>query len=392
MAELTVVADENIPYVEEAFDHLGTVRTLPGSGIERSVLVDADAVLVRSVTKVDRKFLRETPVRFVGSATSGTDHVDRAYLRRRGVAFAHAPGSNADSVVEYVLAVLHLLAHRRNVSLEGRTVGVVGCGRIGSRLVRRLPALGMNVLPHDPPLAEEAERRGRSHPYVSFDRLVEGADVVTLHVPLVREGPHATDRWFDAGVIGRLASNAWLINASRGRVVESRALLRALRSGGLGAAALDVWEREPEPLPELVEACDLATPHVAGYSFDGKVAGTVAVYRALVDHFDLPEAWHYERVLALEEADPGLDVPSASLPPAAWTHRIIRQIYDVEADDRRFRRILDRPAGDRAGYFSGLRRDYPRRRAFSNFGLHADRVPASRRELVTRGLEMDLIE
>nr|WP_243663590.1 4-phosphoerythronate dehydrogenase [Rhodothermus marinus] len=224
---LRIVADENIPFAREAFRGFGVVRPLPADQITPATVRNCDVLLVRSVTRVDAALLEGSRVQFVGSATSGIDHVDLAYLQKRGIAFAYAPGANADAVVEYVLAALLELAVRRNVSLRGRVVGIVGCGHIGGRLARRLPALGLEVLCCDPPLAEQTGRTD----FVSLETILAEADIVTLHVPLTRTGPHATYHLIDAAALARLRPSAWLLNTSRGAVVDGRALLEARRQG-----------------------------------------------------------------------------------------------------------------------------------------------------------------
>ncbi|WP_457651351.1 4-phosphoerythronate dehydrogenase [Rhodocaloribacter sp.] len=391
-SSLLIVADENIPFVREAFGSFGEVRLVPGREIVGAHVREADALLVRSVTRVDRALLGGSAVRFVGTATIGTDHVDRSWLRAHGVAFAHAPGSNATSVVEYVVAALFRLSVRRGRELRGRTVGIVGCGHIGGRLARRLPALGVRVLRNDPPRAEAAERRGEPHPFVPLDALLAAADVVTLHVPLTREGPHATRGLIGAEALRRMRPGAWLVNTARGPVVSNAALLDALATGRPGAAVLDVWEGEPNPDPELIRRVDLGTPHIAGYSYDGKVRGTVMLYRAFIGHFGLPDVWEAERAFA---AGPGdrlrLRPPEGALPETEWLDAVARQMYDLEADDRRFRRILTVPPEERGAYFSRLRKTYPRRRAFTRHVIAEKDVPPAFREALTDGLGVRLV-
>jgi erythronate-4-phosphate dehydrogenase len=272
-----VVADENIPFVRETFGHVGEVRTLNGRAINPDAVRDADILLVRSVTRVDRGLVTDSRVRFVGSTTIGTDHIDQGYLRDRGIIFAHAPGSNAISVVEYVLASLLWTAVRKGESLRGKTMGIVGIGNIGSRLAARLSAFGMRVLKNDPPLAAAAEAEGRTHDFVSLETVLAESDIVTLHVPLERKGPYATYHLVDDAALAWMKQDAWLINTCRGAVVDNLALRRTIEAGQLGATILDVWEGEPEPGPDLLRLTDVATPHIAGYSFDGKVLGTMMV-------------------------------------------------------------------------------------------------------------------
>lgn len=383
------VVDENIPFAEQAFAGFGEVVLRPGRQIEPADVHDADVLLVRSVTRVDAALLAGSRVRMVGSATIGTDHVDRAYLDARGIGFAHAPGSNADSVVEYVLAVLLRLAVRRGVVLRGRTVGVVGCGQIGERLAQRLPALGLRVLRNDPPLAEAAEAGGRPHGFVSLARVLDEADIVTLHVPLTREGPHATHHLFGAGMLRRLQPEAWLLNAARGPAIERAALLEALRAGRPGAVVLDVWEGEPDPDPGLLRRVDLATPHIAGYSYDGKVKGTEMLYEAVAAFFGSDPGWTAEAARAPAPTDRlALLPPDPSLPETDWLDQLVRQLYDVGADDARLRALLDLPPSERVAGFIRLRKEYPRRRAFERHYLPDAFVPEAYRPAVREGLRV----
>jgi erythronate-4-phosphate dehydrogenase len=388
-----IVADENIPYVQDAFGTLGTVRLMAGRSMQPADVRDADVLLVRSVTPVDAALLADSRVRFVGSATIGTDHVDREYLAAHGIGFAHAPGSNADSVVEYVLAALLELAVRMNETLIGQTVGLVGCGNIGGRLARRLPALGLRVLKNDPPLAEAAERAGQSHDYLPLETLLAQADILTCHVPLTHEGLHATHHLIGAGPLQRAKSNAWLLNTSRGPVVANVPLREALKANRLGAAVLDVWEGEPTPDPELVRQVDLATPHIAGYSFDGKVAGTAMLYEAVTDYFGLAPRWDAEVVLAPspDDDDVQLAPPAVAGPQERWLHDLVRQMYDISADDGRLRKGLGGARIDWGAHFAALRKHYPRRRAFDRHTLPADAVPDAYRRAVEESLRVRLV-
>ncbi|HLA64173.1 MAG TPA: 4-phosphoerythronate dehydrogenase, partial [Rhodothermales bacterium] len=269
---LRLTADADIPLVLRAFARYGPVEVLPGRELTRDVAARTDVLLVRSVTRVGAPLLKETPVGFVGTATAGTDHVDTDWLAAHGVAFADAPGSNATSVVEWVLAALTALAVGQGGGLRGKTLGVVGGGHVGGRLAPRAAALGLRVLVCDPPLARAAEAAGHPHAYVPYAHVLEEADVVTFHTPLTRPGerPDPTYHLLDARALARLRRGAWVLNASRGAVVDRQALLAALETGHVAAAALDVWEGEPVPDTALAERVQIATPHVAGYGYDAK--------------------------------------------------------------------------------------------------------------------------
>ncbi len=390
---LRILADENIPLVRDAFGGLGVVGLLPGHRITPEAVREADVLLVRSVTRVDAALVAGSPLRFVGSATIGTDHVDRAALRARSIAFAHAPGSNAESVVEYVLAALLRLAASRGEALRGKTIGVVGCGNIGGRLAERLTAFGARVLKNDPPLAEHAAQTGTPHDFVSLAAVLAEADVVTLHVPLTREGAHPTHHLFDKTTLDRLKPGAWLLNTARGAVVANAALSEALRQRRLAAAVLDVWEHEPTPDPALLRRVDLATPHIAGYSYDGKMQGAIMLYHALIRQLDLQSTWDDTAALAPGPDDHlALTPPEAALPETAWLDALARRLYDLPADDARLRGLLDRPSEEHAAFFSGLRKQYPRRRAFRLHTLARRAVPEAYRAAVEEGLRVQLVD
>ena len=395
---LRLLADANIPFAEAVFGRYGAVRRLPGRAIALADVASADVLLVRSVTRVDAALLRGSPVRFVGTATAGTDHVDEAWLHEADIAFASAPGSNAGSVVEYVLAALLRLAVERGEGLREKTLGVVGAGQVGGRLIPRAEALGLRVLAADPPLADAARARGAASVFVPLAHLLREADAVTLHTPLTHPpAPYPTAHLLGAAGLAAMKPGAWLLNAARGGVVEEDALQAALAAGQIGAAVLDVWEAEPEPADALVGLAAVATPHIAGYSFDGKVEGTRMLEKALRTWLakggaPLPPAWDAGAVLTAERL--GVEAPSApgALAPAAearWLDALARQAYDLRADDARFRAaVLGQPPGERGAAFHQLRRDYPRRRAWSRYTVHGP-VPAAFREAVGHGLGME---
>ena len=389
MSSLRILADENIPCVENAFGEFGSVERYAGRDLRSAQLQGADVLLVRSVTPVGPALLEESSVRFVGSATIGTDHVDREYLAEQDIAFAHAPASNADSVADYVVAALLTLARIRNVMLRERTVGVVGCGNVGRRVARRLSALGLSVLRNDPPLAADAEAAGRPHDFVSLATVLRRADVVTLHVPLTIDGPYPTHHLIGGEALSKMKPGAWLLNTSRGSVVDGNALLNALEDGRVAATGLDVWEGEPSPDPALVRAVDLATPHVAGYAFDGKVRGTAMLHDALCEFLNVDASWNPQDELQPDDPDTlRCHPPDPHLPRTEWLYHLARQAYDLAADDARMRRILEHPPHERGDHFSRLRASYPVRREMQQHVLRRAGVPSADEEAVADGLTM----
>ena len=394
---LRILADANIPHAAEAFGRYGAVRTLPGRAITPDALAEADVLLVRSVTPVSPEVLEGTHVRFVASATAGTDHVAVGPLAEAGIAFAHAPGSNAASVVDWALAALLTLAAERGEALEGRTLGVVGVGEVGGRLVPRARALGMRVLACDPP----RQRRGAAGDWRPLAEVLAQSDIVTLHTPLTRGGADATHHLIGEAELAAMRPGAWLVNAARGPVVDGDALLRAVTGGRLGAVALDVWEGEPVPNPGLGARVDLGTPHVAGYALDGKIRGTAMVERALRAWLvasgeaapdALPPTWDTQTALAppaplvVDAPDLPTHTPEAR---AAWLHALARQAYSVRADDARFRRaVVGMPDPERRGAaFAELRRTYPVRREWSRYRVRGE-VPGPLAPSVREGLGM----
>ena len=389
--ELTVCVDENIPFAAEAFGRFGPVRLLPGRSIEPADVRAADVLLVRSVTPVGPELLDGSAVRFVGSATIGTDHVDRAYLAEEGIAFAHAPGSNADSVADYVIAALLNLCARHGRKLSTCTVGIVGCGNIGGRLARRLPSLDVSVRLNDPPRQEKETRSPFDRDFEPLGRVLEESNVVTLHTPLTTGGAHPTHHLVDEDALQRMQPGAWILNTSRGPVVDNNALREALQDGHVEAAVLDVWEGEPTPDPALLRQVDVATPHIAGYAIDGKVRGTKMLYDALCDHLGVEKTWDPAPLLAPDHPDAlRCSPPDARLPQTDYLHALARQAYDLAADDRRMRDLLDQPSAERGAHFSRLRKTYPTRREFQQFSLPASAVPDAYAEAVTQGLTLSL--
>jgi erythronate-4-phosphate dehydrogenase len=341
---MKIVADPNIPFVREAFGALGEVTLIAGREITAAAVRDADALLVRSVTPVNDSLLAGSAVKFVATATIGVDHIDQPFLAARNIGFASAAGSNANSVAEYVIAALLELAARGRFRLRDKTLGVVGVGHIGSRVVRYAEALGLRALQNDPP----RQRMERLPQFVSLDRVLAESDIVTLHVPLDR----ATHHLLHAENLRGFA----LINTARGAVVDNRALLKAIDGERIGAAVLDVWENEPNILPELLDVADIGTPHIAGYSLEGKVNGTRMIYQAACQFFGLAPSWQPQL--------PPPPVPRVTIhmDARADDEEVLRQtveaVYNIMDDDKALR--------ENVREFDRLRAQYPVRREFFN--------------------------
>ncbi len=368
---LNIVADENIPFVREMFSELGSVQTISGRLIGPETVRNADILLVRSITRVDRSLLEGSSVKFVGTATIGTDHIDEMFLKETGIGFSNAPGSNANSVAEYVFAALLEFSVVRGWKLEDKSLGVIGVGHIGSRVARRARALGMTVLENDPPL----QRKTHEPRFVSLKTALQ-ADIVTFHVPLTLEGRDKTFHLLGAENVDELSPNVLLINASRGPVVDNAVLKMALKNRQMASAVLDVWENEPTIDAELLAQVFLGTPHIAGYSLDGKANGTQMIYDAVC------------RFLGKEPTRKVSEfLPPAARPQIFWQptggsdetqlREIVQQVYAIRKDDARLRKILELPESKWGAYFDQLRKNYPVRREFGNTHVVLPRKPAS---------------
>ncbi len=353
---MNILADENISFVAEAFSSLGDVETLPGRSITPERLQGVELLLVRTVTRVDEALLSRASVRFVGSATSGFDHIDAAYLQRRGIGFGGAAGANATSVSEYVAGALAELAQRFDLRLSELSLGIVGHGHVGKRVHQMASALGMRCVVNDPPLA----RGTNDAMYRSLKEVLE-CDVITLHVPLEGKGPDPTRHLVNDSFLAQMKEGAILLNTSRGGVVDEVALKQALRSQRLRACVLDVWEGEPRPDPELIEVAAIATPHIAGYSLDGRVEGTRRIFNQACDHLGLEAEWDPAPLL------PAPAMPRIQVDPTndRALLQAVREVYDIMAEDGKMRRLCALDKAARAAAFDALRRDYPPRREFS---------------------------
>lgn len=357
---LKIVADENIPYVREAFSTIGDVVTVHGRSMTSATVRDADLLLVRSVTKVNGALLDGSNVRFVATATIGEDHLDKAYLDGHGIAYASAPGSNANSVAEYVVSALLRVADRFDFDLEGKTLGIVGVGNVGSRVIKKAEALGMRCILHDPPLADKTG----APCYRPMEELLS-CDVLTFHVPLTKSEPYPTHHLVDEAFLKRVKPGAVIINSSRGAVVDGAALARAIASGHLLAAVLDVWEGEPDIDVGLLERVCLGTPHIAGYSFDGKVNGTRQICEAACRFLGIDASWDPAPWLPAPEV-PEVHVDGNVTSIRKALSEAVYAIYDIAEDDQALRKLLNLPATDRPVHFDRLRKEYPRRREFHN--------------------------
>ena len=280
---MKVIIDHKIPYIKEAIENItDDVVYLPGNAFTRETVKDADALIVRTRTKCNRELLEGSKVKFIATATIGYDHIDTEYCREAGITWTNCPGCNAGSVEQYVHSVLLLLKEKKGLDLKNATIGVVGVGHVGSRVARMAEGLGMKVLLNDPPRAEQGEQG-----FVDLATMARECDVITFHTPLNREGAYRTYHLVDEEFLFSLERAPFVINSSRGEVVDTASLLVALAAGKIKAAVIDTWEYEPRIRKELMEVAFLATPHIAGYSADGKANATRMSLEALCRFFGI---------------------------------------------------------------------------------------------------------
>ena len=352
---MKVVCDSDIPFLKGALEPYCQVVYAHGSEINREMVMDADALVIRTRTRCNATLLEGSKVRFIATATIGYDHIDTAWCESHGIRWTNAPGCNSWSVQQYIGSLLVTMARQFGFSFREKTLGVVGVGNVGSKVARLAALLGFRELLCDPPRA----RREGSGSFVSIDDIISRSDIITLHVPLIRDGEDATFHMFDSSRLASMNRNQILINSSRGEVVDGAALKNALAQKKILAASLDVWENEPQIDPELLSLLFTGTPHIAGYSIDGKATGTTMSVQALGKFFDLPcKDWEVTEVPpSLQPTEFSIDVTGKT--PQEVLADAILHTYDIKNDDATLRTDV--------ASFEKQRSHYPVRREFPAF-------------------------
>lgn len=286
---MKIVADDKIPFIQGNLETIADeVIYKPGAQITPSDVRNADALIVRTRTKCNKQLLNGSTVRFIATATIGYDHLDVDYLKFKGIEWENCPGCNATSVAQYIYSCLLLLEKEKGLQLHGTNVGLIGAGHVGTAVKRAVTPLGVQVLLNDPPLAERLARSGKPHDeYLPIDVLQQTCDILSFHTPLTYNCPHATFHLANAAFFSRLKKRPWLINTSRGEVISTESLLNAMKSGHVRGAVIDTWENEPNINPELLRLAFIATPHIAGYSADGKANAARMALSALCKFFHI---------------------------------------------------------------------------------------------------------
>ncbi len=321
MKRIKVIVDSAIPFIEGVLERWCDVVYLPGADFTPDAVSDADALVIRTRTRCNAGLLEDSGVKFIATATIGTDHIDLDWCSSNGIEVFSAQGCNSGGVMQYVFTALSLVSRRKGIPMDGKTLGVIGVGNVGSKVALAGMALGFNVLTCDPPRKEAGYT---DFNYLPLQDVLERSDIVTLHVPL----DQSTRSMADNAFFDMMRPGALLINASRGPVVVDSAL-KAHRAG-LGAVILDVWNGEPDIDRELLAMTDVATMHIAGYSRQGKVNGTVMCVRALAERFGI-------------EGLAGFSVPAPAVPldmagrPFSEAGAAMEAVYDLAGDDAALR-------------------------------------------------------
>ena len=364
---LQIVADDKIPFLKGVLEPFADVKYLPGSAILYEDLLYADALLVRTRTRCDSSLLKGTPVKFIATATIGHDHIDKVFCEKAGIAWTNAPGCNASSVMQYMASALITIQKEKGIKLEGKTLGLVGAGHVGKLIQKLAGILGLNVLINDPP----RERSEGPREFTGLQQLLTQSDFVTLHVPYTTAGVDKTHHLIGTTSLALMKPSAWLINTSRGEVVETQALKEALTRNKIAGAVIDVWENEPKIDRELLRKVFIATPHIAGYSADGKANGTAIIVRACSSFFGLPLTSWYPAVLPLPLNKQVLkkDHNESS---ADFLERAILHTYNILKDNDLVRL---NPAD-----FEKLRNNYFVRREFNAYSIQSAFLTTSEKE------------
>ena len=354
---IRIVADDKIPFLKGVLEPFAEVVYLPGRQINRAILKTTDALLIRTRTKCTESLLKGTNVRFIGTATIGFDHIDTRYCERHRIMWTNAPGCNSSSVQQYISAALLKLAHDKKLQLKDKTLGIIGVGNVGTKIEKMGKVLGMKVLLNDPP----RERNEKDKSFVSLKDILTNSDIITVHVPLHHVGEDKTYHLINEYSFNLMNRGNWFINTSRGEVTDSLALKKVLKEGKLGGAIIDVWENEPDIDQDIMESSYMATPHIAGYSTDGKANGTAIIVDSICRFFNFPmKNWYPENIPPHEFPDIYIDCKGKS--DLDIIRQAVSYTYNIDVEDRKFR---SSPSD-----FEIIRETYPLRREFNAFTVN----------------------
>ncbi len=358
-SRIKIICDDKIPFLKGVLEPFAEVQYLPPKEINHENVKSADAMLVRTRTKCNAQLLAGTNVKFIGTATIGYDHIDTKYCEANNIKWINAPGCNSFSVMQYMASALVTLSIKKNLQPDKLTLGIVGVGNVGSKIARLGKILGMNVLLNDPPRA----RAEGNNNFIELNDLVSSSDIVTFHVPLIKEGIDKTFHLADEKFFDKFRSKKIIINTSRGEVIKTAALKNAIEKNIVSGCIMDVWENEPDIDRELLKKVDIATPHIAGYSADGKANGTAVCVRGISSFFNFGiDADWYPSSIPDPTATREFDFKSNPNQPSACIYEAILHTYNILDDDRTLRNSTET--------FEKQRGNYPVRREFPYFSIN----------------------
>ncbi len=358
---MKIIIDDKIPYIRGAFEDVAEVIYLPGSKTTAEIAKNADAIVTRTRTICNEKLLAGSSVKFIATATIGYDHIDTDYCDAAGIKWTNAPGCNSKSVEQYIASALMVLAETKKLKLKDLCIGIVGVGNVGSKVAKICEIFGMKVLLNDPP----RERAEGSDKFVSLETIKNEADIISLHVPLNIKGEDATFHMGNESFFSALKKRPVLINSCRGEVIETDAVKKALKTKQLSSFVCDCWENEPDLDLELLEMTEIATPHIAGYSKDGKAKGTLMSVLAISDFFGLGlNNWQPSGVEL--PTNPIIEIDGEGMNEQEVFSKAILHTYDIRHDDKLLRLSPE--------HFEQQRGDYPTRREFQAFTIRTQRV------------------
>jgi len=351
---MKIVADNKIPFLKGVLEPYAEVAYYPGTEINAKLVNDADALLVRTRTKCNANLLENSKVKFIATATIGFDHIDTAYCESKDIRWTNAPGCNSVSVMQYIASALVFLSEKYNFNYSDKTLGVVGGGNVGSKVALLASGLGMKVLLNDPP-RERVEGKSK---FVSLQKIQENADIITFHVPLNNEGVDKTYHLVDEDFLHGIKPETIIINSSRGEVVSAASLKKALKEKKIKAALLDVWENEPLIDKELLDLVDIGTPHIAGYSADGKAMGTAMSVQALSRFFNFNlNNWLPDNIPQVHNNKIEIDCKELNIQEVI--NKAVLATYNIENDSTALKKSLKT--------FEAQRGNYPLRREFNAY-------------------------
>lgn len=358
---MRIIIDDKIPYIRGAFEPFAEVVYLPGSKTTPDVVKDADAIITRTRTKCNREMLEGSKVKFIATATIGYDHIDTNYCKQAGIKWSNAPGCNAESVNQYIASALFSYSMKKRLDLKEKTIGIVGVGHVGSKVARLCETIGMKVLLNDAP----RERTEGPEKFVSLEKIQQEADIITFHVPLNLTGEDATYHMANEKFIQNLKKKPLLINSCRGEVFDTESIKNALKTANVSGFIADCWENEPDIDLELLELADYRTPHIAGYSKDGKANGTKMSVQAISRFFNLGiDNWEPENVELPEKTT--IEIDGNQRREYSILAEAVLSTYDIENDDEALR--------ENPQLFEKLRGDYPVRREFGTYTILAKNI------------------